>query len=215
MWDTWTGKHKTQLYLCPHTADWTKQGFTRDKNIREEQAIYSKRHRAVIRRPLKTERQERIRYEKGIYKRSILSTKQIYTVWKKAVQLCHIWTQTKNHSIELNCEARQSNKFTGMNTAQGGPRGCFLLLFVLLLPFCIEVSDSIFPASTPARCSRSLHPHPVGPQQHRAHPWWKKDSSNLRISTLPFHKQIFGGDRAVHRFYTCVYTFYTLVFVSP
>lgn len=60
--------HTKKLYLCPHTAAWTKQGFTRDKNIREEQAIYSKKHRAVIRRPLKTERQEKVIHEKRIHK---------------------------------------------------------------------------------------------------------------------------------------------------
>jgi len=51
--------HKKKLYLCPHTADRTKQGFARDKNIRGEQAIYSKKHRAVIRRPLRLKDKKR------------------------------------------------------------------------------------------------------------------------------------------------------------
>lgn len=67
----------------------------------------------------------------------------------------------------------------------------FFVAFLLLLPFCIEVSDSIFPASSPARRSQSLRPHPGGPRQYKAHPWWKKDSSNSPVSVLHFHKQIF------------------------
>lgn len=61
-------KKKKVVSLSPHTADWTKQGFTKDKNIRGEQAIYTKKHRAVIKRPLKTEREEKMAYEKGIHK---------------------------------------------------------------------------------------------------------------------------------------------------
>lgn len=59
--------HKKVVSLSPyHRLD--KQGFTRDKNIKKEQAIYSKKHTAVIRGLLKTERQEKIIYEKGIHK---------------------------------------------------------------------------------------------------------------------------------------------------
>lgn len=144
MWDTWTGKHKTQLYHCPHTADWTKQGFTRDKNIREEQAIYSKRHRAVIRRPLKTEKTRKDQIWKGDpQKDNFKQQANLHSMKKCSATLSHL-NSDKNHSTKLNCEARQSNKFTGMNTAQGGTRGCFccfLYYFYLSASKCLTQSS--------------------------------------------------------------------------
>lgn len=96
---------------------------------------------------------------------------QVYLECKKCNATWPHLSSGKKHSTELNCATKQTTEFTSMKMAQSGPTS--LLLF-LLLPFCTEASDSVFPAGTPASHGQSLRLHPVGPQQRRAHPWWKR-----------------------------------------